>query len=257
MAAGKSNRINDGKIAGRMKKKSHVREYTESILIALFIALVLRVSVVQAYHVPTGSMKDTILAGDYLLVNKFIYGVRTPDEIPLIDVHIPHVRLPAFKEPQPGEIVVFKFPPDPSQNYVKRCIAIAGQTVEVRNGLAYIDGKIEGKSEFIGKVWDAEENSYLLSYRIIRENGKQYIIRHYSNHNLEAENMAPVVVPEGHFFMMGDNRDNSYDSRSWGFVPRENVVGEAMVVYWSSIERLPLYDVLNKIRWGRIGTVLD
>ncbi|MFQ5630372.1 MAG: signal peptidase I [bacterium] len=243
--------------AQKVKRKNHVREYTESILIALFIALVLRVSVVQAYHVPTGSMKDTILAGDYLLVNKFIYGVRTPDEIPFVNLHIPHLRLPAFKEPQPGEIVVFKFPPDPSQNYVKRCIAVAGQTVEVRNGLAYIDDKPEGKSELIGKVWDAEESGYLLSYRITREDDQNYIIRHYSNHNVETENMAPVVVPEGHLFMMGDNRDNSYDSRSWGFVPRDNILGEAIVVYWSSIANLPLYDVLNKIRWGRIGTVLD
>ncbi|MCA9743303.1 MAG: signal peptidase I [Deferribacteres bacterium] len=239
------------------KRKSVFREYTESILVALFVALLLRVSVVQAYHVPTGSMKDTILAGDYLLVNKFIYGIRTPDEIPIIDVQLPHFRLPAIKDPKPGEIVVFKFPPDPTQNYVKRCIAREGQTVEVRQGLAYIDGKPEGRLELIGKVWDEEERSDLLSYRITRDDGKSYIIRHYSNHNIQAERMDPVVVPQGHYFMMGDNRDNSYDSRSWGFVPRENVVGEAMFVYWSSIANLPFHDIMHKIRWSRIGTLLD
>lgn len=239
------------------KKMSQIREYAKSILIALVIALILRVSVVQAYHVPTGSMKETILAGDYLLVNKFVYGVRTPDEVPFVNLKIPHFRLPAFKDPQPGEIVVFKFPPDPSQNYVKRCIAVAGQTVEVRQGLAYIDGKPEGKCELIGKVWDDEESSHLMSYRITRPDGNSYVIRHYSNHYPESEYMEPIIVPEGHLFMMGDNRDNSYDSRSWGFVPRENIVGEALFVYWSSIQGLPLYDVVHKIRWGRIGTLLD
>lgn len=238
------------------QRKSAVREYTESILIALFIALVLRVSVVQAYHVPTGSMKSTILAGDYLLVNKFIYGVRTPDAIPLVNVRIPHFRLPAFKEPEPGEIVVFKFPPDPSQNYVKRCIAVAGQTVEVRDGLAYISGKPEGKKEFIGKTWDPDEGRFLLNYRITRDDGTSYAIRLIADASLESKNMAPVKIPPGHFFMMGDNRDNSYDSRSWGFVPRDNVVGEAMLVYWSSNESLPLIELFKKIRWSRIGTLL-
>ena len=241
----------------RPSRRRVIREYTESILVALFIAMVLRVSVVQAYHVPTGSMKGTILAGDYLLVNKFIYGIRTPDEIPFLKMRLPHLRLPAFKEPKSGEIVVFKFPPDPSQNYVKRCIATPGQTVEMRAGEVFIDGRPEGRRELIGRFWDDEEGVYLLNYRITRDDGTSYTIRHYADHNLAAENMAPIQVPPGHFFMMGDNRDNSYDSRSWGFVPRDNVVGEALVVYWSAVNGLPLYDLLNKVRWQRIGTLLQ
>ena len=256
MAHTDATQLPAGDARRRPSRRHVIREYTESILIALFIALLLRVSVVQAYHVPTGSMKGTILAGDYLLVNKFIYGVRTPEEIPFLKMRVPHFRLPALKEPKPGEIVVFKFPPDPSQNYVKRCIAGPGQTVELRAGEVFIDGKPEGRRELIGTFWDDDEGAYLLHYRIIRDDGNEYTIQHYADHNPASENMARVEVPPGHFFMMGDNRDNSYDSRSWGFVPRDNIVGEAMVVYWSAINGLPMYDLVNKIRWQRIGTLL-
>lgn len=234
-----------------------LREYFELALSALFIALLVRVSVVQAYHVPTGSMKGTILSGDYLLVNQFIYGIRTPDSVPFTNMRLPHFRFPALKDPRPGEIVVFKFPPDPTQNYVKRCIAVPGQTVEIRDGIVYVDGRPEGRREQIGEVWDEEEGTMLVEYRITRENGGSYHIRHYADHDVVLEQMAPVQVPEGHYFMLGDNRDNSYDSRSWGFVPRDNVVGEALVVYWSTTNQIPPFDLVNKIRWQRIGTLLQ
>lgn len=239
------------------RKKGKIREAFESLAIAIFAVMILRSTVVQAYHVPTGSMKSTVLIGDFLLVNKFIYGARTPDSIPFIHYQLPHMVFPAFKDPEPGEIVVFKYPPDPSIDYVKRCIAVGGQTIELRDGDVYIDGKPEGKKEFLRREYDPEEQRHVMFYRITRDNGHCYVIRHYENHNIRNENYGPTKIEPGHYFMMGDNRDNSSDSRYWGFVPRENIVGEAMIVYWSWNKYLPLYKLPQKIRWSRIGSILN
>ena len=131
--------------------KSVTREYTEAIFVALIAALILRTFVVQAFRIPTGSMKDTLLIGDFLLVNKFVYGARTPDGVPFLDVSIPFVRLPAVKEPKQGEIVVFKYPKDEKLDYIKRCIAKGGQTVEIKDGDVYIDDQLEGEKTFLKK----------------------------------------------------------------------------------------------------------
>lgn len=309
------------------RKKNIIREYTEAILVALVAAMILRILLVQAFRIPTGSMKDTLLVGDFLLVNKFIYGVRTPDRIPLVNINIPYIRLPAFKEPKPGEIIVFKYPLDPKLDYIKRCIAIEGQTVEVREGHVFVDGKPEGKSEFIKRVYDPNEGVYVLHYKITKENGKTYTVRYYENTNYVSntfgpitgstgrtvemregellingrpggtalllektyqedkdayllryritdksgrtfeisrfekpqrvpENYGPLKVPDGHLFAMGDNRNNSADSRSWGFLPRENIVGQALIIYWSWDKHTPLYKIGKKIRWARIGDLI-
>ncbi len=240
------------------KNKNKVREYTEAILVALLAAMFLRAFVVQAFRIPTGSMKDTLLVGDFLLVNKFIYGVRTPDRIPIINARIPFFRLPAFKKPKNGDVVVFKYPKDEKLDYIKRCIAVGGQTVEIRNGDVYVDGKPEGEKVPLGREYDPEEGRYLEYTRIITPHGKSYIIRHYADHNLrdDTHNFGPVTVPEGFYFMMGDNRDNSADSRSWGFLPEENVVGEALIIYFSWDKTTPLWNILNSVRWSRIGDII-
>jgi signal peptidase I len=248
--------MNKAKPVAEKKGKSQAREYTEAILVALLAALVLRTFVVQAFRIPTGSMKDTLLIGDFLLVNKFVYGARTPDGIPFLDVSLPFFRLPAFKQPAPGDIIVFKYPEDPKLDYIKRCIAISGQTVEMRGGVVYVDGQPEGKQELVRKEYDPEEGHYVLYYKISTPRGKTYTIRHYEGHNLNAENFGPRAVPDGHYFMMGDNRDNSSDSRYWGFLPAENVVGEAMVIYWSWDKQAPLYRIFDKVRWLRIGDLI-
>ena len=116
------------------QKKNIIREYVEAIGVALIAAMILRILLVQAFRIPTGSMKDTLLIGDFLLVNKFIYGVRTPDRIPLINVKIPYFRLPAFKQPKRGDIVVFKYHIDTKLDDIKRCVAVEGQTVEISKG---------------------------------------------------------------------------------------------------------------------------
>jgi signal peptidase I len=238
------------------RKKNIFREYTEAILVALVAALFLRAFVVQAFRIPTGSMKDTLLVGDFLLVNKFIYGVRTPDRVPIVNAKIPFFRLPAFKKPHNGDIVVFKYPKDESLDYIKRCIAVGGQTVEVRNGDVYVDGKPEGEKIPLGREYDPEEGRYIEYTKIKTSKGKSYVIRHYADHYLKSENFGPVTVPQGYYFMMGDNRDNSSDSRVWGFLPEENIVGEALIVYFSWDKMGPLWNILDRVRWSRIGNLI-
>lgn len=259
--AGKTNE----KVFGKNKrKKNSLRETTEAILVALIAAMFLRAFVVQAFRIPTGSMKDTLLVGDFLLVNKFIYGVRTPDRIPLLEAKIPGpFRLPAFKQPRNGDVVVFKYPPHPTRNdevvdYIKRCVAVGGQTVEVRNGEVFIDGKPEGKRVKLNRTFDSEEGRYVNYTKVITPYGKNYVIRHYDEHYLQPENFGPVTVPEGHYFMMGDNRDNSADSRTWGFLPAENVVGEALVIYFSWDKNSPahFFNLLENVRWSRIANLI-
>lgn len=240
----------------RKRKKNIIREYVEAILVALLAALILRIFVIQAFRIPTGSMKDTLLIGDFLLVNKFIYGVRTPDRIPLINVKIPHFRLPGFKEPKSGDIIVFKYPLDEKLDYIKRCMATGGQTVEVRKGMVYIDGKPEGKSESVKREYDAAEGEYINYYKITKTNGKIYTIRRYERVDKEQENFGPVKVPKGYLFAMGDNRDNSADSRVWGFLPRENIVGQALIIYFSWNNQAPLYKLYKKIRFSRLAKLI-
>lgn len=181
-----------------------VLSYVKSFAIALVMALLLKHFVIEAYRIPTGSMEDTILIGDFLLANKFIYGIR----IPFTDL-----RIPLFRDPEQGDVVIFKYPLDPSLNYVKRCIAGPGQTVEVKDKEVYVDGVLYQDDAFT-KYDPAQMNSPGSRANVQNDYG-------------------PYDVPPDHFFMMGDNRDNSSDSRFWGPVPRENVLGKALFLHWS------------------------
>ncbi len=257
-ATGKLNKSNSKPSDKRKKrKKNTARETIEAILVALIAAMILRAFVVQAFRIPTGSMKDTLLVGDFLLVNKFIYGVRTPDTIPFIEAKIPGpFRLPAFKKPENGDVVVFKYPEDPSLDYIKRCIAIGGQTIEVRSGDVFIDGKPEGKKTDLGRKFDEEDGRNVKYTKMTTPLGKEYVIRHYVDRYAQTDNFGPVTVPEGHYFMMGDNRDNSADSRSWGFLPEENVVGEALVIYFSWDKTGAIWNLLESVRWSRVANLI-
>ncbi|MCU0645381.1 MAG: signal peptidase I [bacterium] len=241
----------------KKRKKNIFREYLEAILIAFVAAMFLKIFVVASYAIPTGSMKDTLLIGDALLANQFIYGVRTPGHIPIINTRIPYAKLPALTQPKRGDIIIFKYPKDDKLNYVKRCVALSGQTVELRNGDVYIDGKPEGEKIFIKRDYDPSEGFYCNYYQITLATGKKYTIRQYESRFMGDGNFGPIRVPENHYFMMGDNRDNSEDSRVWGCLPKENIVGKPLIIYWSWDKNVPLYKLYKKVRWNRITDIIS
>jgi signal peptidase I len=208
------------------KNKSTLREYTEAIVIALVLALFIRTFIVQAFKIPSGSMLPTLQIGDHLLVNKFIYGVKIPFS--------GQVLIPV-KNPKPNDIVVFKFPKDPKLDYIKRVIAVSGDTVEIRNKRIFVNG-----------VPYQDQHGVFTDPRILPANAGP------------RDNFGPVKVPEEHIFVMGDNRDNSFDGRFWGFVDLKAVRGKAFIIYWSWDVRKPLLslDRFASIRWGRIGDLV-
>jgi signal peptidase I len=239
------------------KSNNLYKEYFQALAIAIIAALILRTFVLQAFRIPTGSMKDTLLVGDFLLVNKFVYGIRTPDRIGTTNIEIPHVRLPAFKNPKRGDIVVFQFPRDRSVDYIKRCVGVPGDTIKILHNRVYVNGVSEGKEQLVDKQYDSEEESTYVYYKVELEDGAEYTIRKRVNGRNNEETYGPVVVPPEHYFMMGDNRDNSSDSRFWGYVPRENILGKALVIYFSfDKRRQPAWNVVAAVRWNRILDII-
>ncbi len=243
-----------------MKPKNKIIENIKAVLIALLAALILRQFVIASYNVPTGSMKDTILIGDFMFVNKFIYGARTPTwiGIPFTDkgFYVPFVRFPAITKPKQYDIVVFEYPRERRLDYIKRCVAVGGQSVEVKDNKLYINGNPEGEETFLYRKFDPEENRQIQYYKITTPTGKTYTIRHALYNGYGLNNYNTVIVPPDHYFMMGDNRDNSQDSRVWGFVPPENIVGKPLIIWLSWNGTVPGYRLFKKIRWGRLGSVV-
>lgn len=189
-----------------MAKKG--RWITELIVIVM-IVLLIRAFVAQAYNIPSGSMKPTLLVGDFILVNKLVYR---------------------FSEPQRGDIVVFKYPIDPNIDFIKRIVALPGEQVEVRNNQVFINGKPLPLIE-VGRGEDNGKRTVI--YEEVLPEGIKHKVQFYEDFPFSKRDFGPVVVPPNHYFVMGDNRDNSEDSRYWGFLPRENIVGKAFVIYFS------------------------
>lgn len=202
------------------KTKSALRENTEAIIIAIIIAMFIRTFIIQAFKIPSGSMLETLQIGDQILVNKFIYGVKLP--------FTNGKTLISAKDPQKGDIVVFKYPEDPSKDFIKRVVGTAGDEVEIIDKQLYVNGK-------------PVQNEPYAVYKDSRVIPAQFTPR---------DNMARTMVPDNKIFVMGDNRDNSHDSRFWGFVDLKAVRGEAFIIYWSWNK--------NKfgVRWNRIGNLL-
>ena len=198
--------------------KSKLRENVEAILIAIVLALFIRTFVVQAFKIPSGSMEPTLQIGDHILVNKFIYGVKIP--------YLRKTIIPV-SEPDRGDIIVFRYPEDPDKDFIKRVIAVPGDTVEIRNKIIYVDGAAVKND--VGVHTDSRVLSGAINHR---------------------DNLKPLTVPAGSYFVMGDNRDNSYDSRFWGFVEERSIKGKAFIIYWSWDS-----DAFG-VRWGRIGDLL-
>ena len=206
-------------------EKSTAREYFESIVIAVILALFVRTFVVQAFKIPSGSMEDNLLIGDHLLVNKFIYGgAPTAVERALLPV----------RDIRRGDVIVFKFPQDPNRDFIKRVIGLPGETVELRRKKVYINGQ------------PIDESAFHLKFRFPPppEGAPQ-------QPNVDA--FGPVTVPAGNYFAMGDNRDDSSDSRFWGFLPETYVKGRAMTIYFSyDPEATGPLSLLTSIRWSRL-----
>jgi len=277
-------------------KDSKFSQEVKSWGVVLLIALGLKATIIEAYQIPTGSMESTILIGDFILGKKFVYGARTPDWIGIpwtkVGFHIPWFRLPSFKKPKQGDVVIFKYPVDPSLNYVKRCIAGPGQTVEIHNKVPYVDGQIfpnpkhsqyispytyppawsdpeifpegAGNKDNYGPVYVPAKGDTLrfgqISIGIIRNAAelKKHTFRISQDQMyIDGKAVDYYISEQDHYFMMGDNRDNSWDSRFWGFVPFDNVMGQGLVTYMSWDKERPLYQITRKIRWGRIGHIVS
>jgi signal peptidase I len=200
------------------KPKSKLQEYIEAIILAILIAFFIRTFVIQAYKIPSGSMKPTLLIGDHILVSKFNYGIK----LPLI-----RSTLIPIGTPKRGDIVVFIYPEDRSKDFIKRLIGLPGDTIQIRDKKIFLNGL----------PWSDNHGVYTDS--MIIPGSVQ-----------PRDNFGPVTVPEGSLFVMGDNRDESYDSRFWGFVPMRDVMGKALIIYWSWNQED------HSVRWNRIGSIL-
>jgi signal peptidase I len=215
-----------------VSRKSAVREYGEAFGIALILAIVIRTFFIQAYKIPSGSMEPTLLIGDHILVNKLIYGLRVPDSffgITFPGVPWGHYIFP-LETVHRGDVVVFVFPPDPTKDFIKRVIGVAGDTVAVKDGVVFLNGSKMPDPHAHLEVSEQERSP--VSPR---------------------DNFGPVTVPVGKLLMMGDNRDRSYDGRFWGFVDADQVEGRAIVIYWSWDNE---GSGILPIRWGRFGKIV-
>jgi signal peptidase I len=202
-----------------IRKKHVIREYAESIIIAAILAMVIRTFVVQAFKIPSGSMEDTLAIGDHILVNKFIYGSK----IPFTDT-----RLFKLRDPRRGDVIVFEYPEDPSKDFIKRVVGTPGDVVEEVNKQVYVNGK-----------------PYVNPHEVHKE---PEIVPKEQN---PRDTFGPVTVPPNSLFVMGDNRDRSYDSRFWGFVTYDKIKGLAFIKYWS-------WDKEHwRVRWRSIGKLID
>jgi signal peptidase I len=199
------------------RKKSLLWEYVEAIITALVLALLIRTFVVQAFKIPSGSMIPTLVIGDHILVNKFLYGTQ----IPFTDK-----RILIFREPEKGDIIVFKYPENPTKDFIKRVIATEGDTIEEKNKIVYVNG-------------EPVVETYAYHYDPTMRSDSD-----------RRDTFGRILVPKDKIFVMGDNRDHSYDSRFWGFVDEKEVKGKAFIIYWS-------WDPDKWVRFNRIGRLIE
>ncbi|MFC2083454.1 signal peptidase I [Bacteroidota bacterium] len=279
-------------------------EFLKNLFFAAIAALLIKSFLIETSRVPTGSMEKTILIGDFLFVNKFIYGSSSPRNIPFTNISLPYFQLPAIREPEKGDIVVFEYPGDRDEikpkeisNYVKRCIGTPGDTVEIKNKVVFVNGEeipippniqylkpkpipAGVKNPFIfPKNVNWNEDNYgpysipkagdiielnranISAWETIinREIGRKVVRVKGNQIFIDNKIVTYYTLQKDYFFMMGDNRDDSADSRFWGLVPRDLIIGEALMIYWSwnpSIDFSDLFNKLGSIRIGRIAKLV-
>jgi signal peptidase I len=183
----------------KQRIKKEIKEWAEALIIDIILATFIRTFFIQAFKIPTGSMKPTLLEGDHILVSKFIYGAKIPFS--------KKGRIPGFRTPKRGDIIVFIYPEDPKKDYIKRLVGLPGETVRIKEGRVYINGKPLLDKQF--------QNIY-----------------YYNRSNFCKNSEEEIIVPQDAYFVLGDNSGSSVDSRYWGFVPKENLVGKANLIYW-------------------------
>jgi signal peptidase I len=267
-------------------EKTHSREWFEALVIAAIFASVLRIFIVESYRIPTGSMENTLLAGDFLFVNKYVYGPKLP---------FTDIRLPGIAKVKNGDIIVFKFPKDRSMNYIKRCVASSGDTLEIHNRQLFVNKKqvaLPPNGQFIssmipagvgdesifpqysgfnkdnygpiriprkGDVVRLNAQTYPLYSSLIADEGHDVTLQGHKVF-IDGSPASEYTVRDNYYFAMGDNRDNSLDSRFWGFLPEKDLVGQALMVYWSwNPDILIVTDLpgkLSSIRWERPGLLV-
>ncbi len=227
--------------------KSKLRQNVEALVLAVGLALIIRTFLFQPFKIPSGSMIPTLLVGDHLLVNKFIYGTRIP---------FTGIRVMPFEQIKRGDVIVFTYPnpeKDPSKNdmyYIKRVVGVPGDSIDINGRQLILNGQ-PVPLEYEGDYVDERSGEELDEYIEDLSGHKHDAIFRQGKETTNKGNFIPVgEVPEGHVFVMGDNRDNSQDSRFWGFVPVENIAGKAILIHWSWDFQNP--DFLNKVRWDRI-----
>ena len=199
-------------------KKKIIWEYAKAIITALILAMLIRTFIIQAFKIPSGSMIPTLLVGDHILVNKFLYGTKIP---------FSGKRAFMFKKPERGDIIVFKYPENPDKDFIKRVVAIEGDVIESKNKMIHVNGN--KVNEPYAQHTDSSMRPMGIEPR---------------------DNFGPVIVPKNKYFVMGDNRDQSYDSRYWGYVDIKDVKGKALILYWS-------WDSEKSwVRFGRIGSLI-
>lgn len=283
------------------ENKTSGKDFIKEISIVFGIFLILNSFVLASFEVPTGSMENTVMTGDFLFVNKFIYGGTSPRTIPFTSIRIPWFRVPALKEVKRQDVIVFEFPGNREEvktdfvYYLKRCVALPGDTLEVKNKVLFVNGIQQPmpkymKFENMYTQPDSIKNDNIFppnsdfnedNYGPIRipkkgdvvnlnienfPNWKIFIERegHKASTNgsfiiIDGAISSKYTVERDYYFGMGDNRDNSLDSRFWGFIPKENIVGTPMIVYWSWDPNLALFDIFKKlssIKFSRIGTII-
>ncbi len=275
-------------------------EFIKNLLFAAVAALIIKTFLIETSRVPTGSMEKTILVGDFLFVNKFVYGSSSPRNIPFTNIALPYFQLPAIHEPERGDIVVFEYPGDRDEmnsaeimNYVKRCIGEPGDTIEVIDKVVFVNGKeakrpaqIQYISPYVtpagvanprifpkgsgfnednfGPVYVPKKGDKIPltletveKWRTIidREFGKKVLTVEGSQVMIEGKPADSYTLKQDYYFMMGDNRDDSADSRFWGFVPRDKIVGQALMIYWSWDPSIPFSDFFNLMSTVRLNRI--
>lgn len=238
--------------------KQWIKESTPFVVV-VFLVFVFRSSFYEPFRIPSGSMIPTLMIGDFILVDKLSYGLKLPfSDLSLGAINLTPIYLTGPRFPMRGDVVVFKFPNDPSVDYIKRVIGIPGDEIEVKNKMVFINGKpLEGIEKDHPEIlldMDDAFKGYNFKFYEYTKTGAKYIVQ-IDKDNYYKLNSPKVKVPPDHFFMMGDNRDYSYDSRGWGFVPFKNIKGKAVGV-WMSM-KFPFGKESGKLRFHRIGLSIN